>query len=277
MITPIRALVLALPLLVAGQTASATTYQMRLFSKDVKAQPVVPPPVVPASCVPGKVAFATAGDFTWSAPDVCTAATIKTWGAGGIGGVASGGAGGFAQADTALDSTPLTIRVGAAGTFDTTTYVNGGGGYTSVSRVNVPYLVAGGGGGAGQTARGGGGGQTGEAIFAGSMGTSTGGGVGCNGGAGTAWTAGIVATPLNGVRSGNGGGGLYGGGAGCVIWWNSQNYGSSGGGGSSYARADLQNVVITGGSYQTPGNSADSDRGGNALPATAGKVVISYR
>lgn len=146
-----------------------------------------------------------------------------------------------------------------------------------------------------QSAGGTGGNGTGD----GATGVSQGGGNGsgttaCNnnvtgtGSNGTGGTGGTFTTTCQG--GGGGGGGYYGGGGGATSSSNNTSAGG-GGGGSSYinptglvAGTDVNTV----GSYQTPGNSGDSDRGGFADggagastfgAATAGEqgiIVISY-
>lgn len=112
---------------------------------------------------------------------------------------------------------------------------------------------------------------------------ATGTGSNGTGGAGGTFTTSCAA-------GGGGGGGYYGGGGGASTSTNSRS-GGGGGGGSSYINPTGLvggTDVSTVGSYQTPGNDADSDRNGAgqggsggtnngaASAGTAGGVIITY-
>lgn len=146
-----------------------------------------------------------------------------------------------------------------------------------------------------QVAGGTGGNGTGD----GATGASQGGGDGASTGACTTNVTGTGSNGTGGVggvftttcaAGGGGGGGYYGGGGGASTSTNNAS-GGGGGGGSSYINPTglvSGTDVNTVGSYQTPGNNGDSDRGGlgdggaggtTSAAATAGEngiIVISY-
>ena len=269
-----------------AHASAASQYQMKLAKPGIKVSSTTAPaeptsPTVPAHCVAaGTIEFTQAGDSTWPVPAGCSEATIKVWGAGGANspeGV-SGGAGAFVSGKlTLIPGSTLALRVGAAGVYNTTRSVSGGGGLTGVWQGNAPLLVAGSGGGAGKIPRGGAGGQAGEGIFVGQAGTSAQGGSGCDGAVGSAWTGATVVTSMKGYSAGSGGAGYFGGGGSCAIWWNSDYYGGAGGGGSNYVAPSLAEPVSLTGWYQSPAAPADPHRGSAGGPQSPGKIVISYR
>jgi hypothetical protein len=285
----LRALSLAVCTLAAAG-ASAQTYHLRMATPGLKAAVVTPAPEVepepepaPAVCAAGQEVFTVAmAPTSWSLPAGCTEVTAKLWGAGGgsLNTSPTGGAGGFAGGTLTLPAgTVLTLQVGAPGAFNTTLYTNSGGGLTAIWQDNVPLLVAGGGGGAGKTGRGGGAGQNGEGLyFTGKGATMTAPGQGgCGNSAGTDWAGGIVIERLQGHPSGDGGAGRRGGGAGCAVYYNSTYIGGAGGGGSNYAAASVQNSLLVNGSYATPGNAGDAERGTGGAPRQSGRLILSYR
>ena len=172
---------------------------------------------------------------------------------------------------------------------------SGGGGLTGIffgSYYNSqPHsvMIAGGGGGAANTnetlAGGGLQGQSAGDSRSGQGGTQFAGGAGGVGGSasGTAGSAlqGGTGAPVSGsYTGGGGGGGYYGGGGGGHT---SGAYVGGGGGGSGYLHPTyITNGTTTTGSYSTPANSADPDRGtagqggtNGSDNATDGKIIIS--
>lgn len=237
-----------------------------------------------------------------------TTATIKMWGAGGACGYSytqgigsttnqgPGGGGGYVSGIIALQTGNTYIfRIGQGGIRTTSgstgaTYLAGGlvasgtyggaqgGGYSgiflsSVSQANTLLLAAGGGGGSDSSFSsygGAGGGTSGGYGTAGTQGggsgTQTGGGAAAvyNGAtSGAALIGGMSISAGNGAGLGGGGGGYFGGGGGNV---------GGGGGGSSYFKpsSPVSSGSTTGGSSSTPGNSADSDRGGAGQGGVSG-------
>lgn len=225
-------------------------------------------------------------------------------GAGGAKATANGRGGSGGEASKVLRSTTVLLEAGAggggAGRRGTTGGTTGDGGAGGGSTGQAARSGSTGGPGQGGTqAAGGTGGTAGAGGAAGVTGASQGGGNGTptaacataatgTGSNGTGGNGGTFTTTC--APGGGGGGGYYGGGGGGSTSTNNRT-GGGGGGGSSYANASA--IVagtdqLTAGSYQTPGNSADSDRGGladgGAGATTAagasngdnGIVVISY-
>ena len=146
-----------------------------------------------------------------------------------------------------------------------------------------------------QAAGGTGGNGTGDGATGATQGGGDGGSTGActtnataTGSNGTGGAGGVFTTTC--AAGGGGGGGYYGGGGGASTSTNNTS-GGGGGGGSSYINptglvggTDVNTV----GSYQTPGNSGDADRGGladggagattsaGATNGESGKIVISY-
>jgi len=264
---------------------AAPVYRMQVSQPGIKVSATAvtpsPAPATPAHCLAsGTIEFTQAGDATWPVPSGCSEAIIKVWGAGGANSPEGifGGAGAFVSAKLNLSpGSTLSLKIGAAGIYDATRSVSGGGGLSGVWLNNVPLLVAGSGGGAGKSPRGGAGGQAAEGVFAGQPGTATQGGSGCDGAVGSAWTGGVVKSTMSGHSAGSGGAGYFGGGGSCAIWWNSNYYGGAGGGGSNYVAPTLAEPVSLTGWYQSPAAPADPQRGAAAGPQSPGKIVISYR
>lgn len=261
---------------------AAPVYRMQVVKPGIKISDQASTPGAPTTgvCSAGTLEFTQPGDTTWPVPPGCSEATIKVWGAGGATSPEGvpGGAGAFVSGKIFLTpGSALSLKVGAAGTFNATRSVSGGGGLSGVWSNSMPLLVAGSGGGSGKGPRAGAGGQSAEGVFVGQAGTATQGGGGCDGAVGSAWTGGAVRTWVAGHSSGSGGAGYFGGGGSCAIWWNSAYYGGSGGGGSNYVAPSVSDPVSLTGWYQTPAASTDPHRGSAAGPQSPGKVVISYR
>lgn len=226
--------------------------------------------------------------------------TIRV-GAGGAKATANqrGGSGG--EASKILRSSTVLLEAGGGG---------GGGGRRGNTSGTEGDAGAGGGltgqsgraGSTGPPGRGGtqsAGGSGGNGTGDGAAGVSQGGG---DGASTTACTTNVTGTGSNGTggiggvytatcaSGGGGGGGYFGAGGGASTSSNNAS-GGGGGGGSSYANAAAivaGTDVLTVGSYQTPGNSGDSERGGlgdggtgattaaSAGAGDSGIVLISY-
>lgn len=233
--------------------------------------------------------------------------TIKMWGAGGGTGHPYGpvgGAGGYATGTfTFASGTTLIVRVGGAGIYvqkssgtnaggwpgggisgnanSNSQGAGGGGGYSGVFVSTTPVLIAGAGGGCGyfDTQGGAGGGSSGQtAVPRSGYTASTGGTQSAGGTTGSPYSGqsgngsslqGGPGSNGSDTTSGGGGGGYYGGGGG--------GYSSSGGGGSGFATTNYSatGTTLTAGSYTTPGNSSDSDRGTAGNPQVNGKLIIT--
>lgn len=241
----------------------------------------------------GPLNLSTAG--TWTITPLGTfLVSAKVWGAGAAGtGFAgeTGGAGGYAGGYVLfLAGASYTLYVGAPsvgttggapGGASTAAGVgtgSGGGGYSGLRLTGsgTGVLIAGGGGGSGHPGAGGaGGGLTGQdgSLFSGTIpghgGTqSAGGAPGDSGQAGSAYQGGAG---LNNF-GGGGGGGYYGGGGSGVP---AGTVASGAGGGSGYANPQyVTQSTLTTGNLNTPGNSADSDRGSSGNEGTAGRVKL---
>lgn len=178
---------------------------------------------------------------------------------------ANGGSWGGGTAGQGGDSSPTNVNGATGGGF-----YGIRGGYAS-NTCGGTNTSSGGGGGAGGGFGSGGGGNTGCGPGTGVAGSGPGGGAAncssyCSGGGGSAGGGG------GGNIGAGGGGGGYAGGAG------GGNTGG-GGGGSSYV-FNVRSVTspATGdGSYATPGNSADTDRGTSGQSGTDGRVVIFWQ
>lgn len=248
-----------------------------------------------AACpVGGKQVYATAGDFTFTLPEGCAAATLtaKVWGAAGGGlnagnnygsTIGMGGGGGFASSTLEIGSgDSVTVVVG--GSVGGATYSGGGGGASAVLLEGVAQAVGGGGGGTSRTYVSGvnkwyqysgiaGGGTTNlrTGRQGGSLPVTFPNFVYGIGGT-SSYGAGGYCASTNDQRqhTGGGGGGYLGGVAGTTD--------SAGVGGSSYA---LNGVTIAG-SGVNPGNTADSDYAGAAglgggSGGNPGRVVLSWQ
>lgn len=247
----------------------------------------------------GDLNLGSFGEWTITALDTFSA-TVKMWGAGGARGYnntqsitstsnqGNAGSGGYATATISfVRGQKYIIRVGQGGARTTTTdtgatYLAGGvgnsfggtqgGGYTalfydSVSQANI-LLLAGGGGGGGDSSGTGQGGAGGGATGGSSSGTSgqpATGGTQLAGGAASTFNGATAGTILQGGQAqttantqaslGGGGGGYFGGGGGNI-------YGGGGGSGRIGLYGAVTSATLTAGSGNTPGNSADADRGG---------------
>ena len=230
-------------------------------------------------------------------------AKVKMWGASGAGygtgNTGYSGAGGYSSGTASfVAGVPYILVVGAGGIRQsgTGTPVIGGGGYMYYAAFAYPngspqgggmsgifsgsyvqnrsIIIAGGGGSkvAGYDAGAGGGlvGQTGTYTSPGAGGTQIAGGTGTY--SGTALRG--AGCPTSGNYNSAGGGGYFGGGAGGSV--------STAGGGSGYIHPTvISNGYTVAGSYGTPGNSSDPDRGesGTGLrggcEGVNGRVIIS--
>lgn len=194
----------------------------------------------------------TGSDQSFTVPIGVTHVTVKSWGAGGGGGIAaggSGGAGGYAQGTIPVNpGDVLTIIVGGAGVNKSTVPTYGGGGAGGADRFGG--FIGGSGGGRSSVAlnsteviiAGGGGGRAGASTQA-AIGGSGGGSVGNNGTVATACllpSAGGGGTQVSGGAGGIGftanqdgeDGTQFNGGAGGNS--GSNNSGGGGGGGGGY-------------------------------------------
>lgn len=255
--------------------------------------------------------FATNGNLSLTTPGEYTVTfgssynkVVKMWGSGGRpasagnNGWGNGGAAGAATGNISfVGGSTYKFRVpegGALGTAPALAYGAGngggvsscgtagsGGGYagiflSSVTQANAVMMAGGGGGGA--SSRGdclggreglGGGGSSGQSnpntSYYGSSGTQSAGGAGQGGG-----TAGAALQGGNGTGGGAGGaGGYYGGGGGGPHG----DGGGGGGGGSGYFNPSLvASATLYQGSYTTPGNNSDSDRGSAGTSGTTGST-----
>ena len=253
--------------------------------------------------VDGPLNISTAG--VWDITPLSTfSAGTKSWGGGGgINRVAApaGAAGAMTGTAQLTSGVAYKLYVGGAGGSNPSTAGGtngggnggagggvepggGGGGYSGIrTAAGVPLAISGGGGGAARAAGavgGAGGGSSGVAggsvtAGGGGPGTQVGGGAGgtgdAGGGAGSAYAGGIGETRGNDGAGGGGGGYYGGGGGGAVIGIDA----AGGGGGSGYFDpVKVPDGVLYAGSGITPGNSADSDRGGAGAPQTDGRLVL---
>lgn len=185
-------------------------------------------------------------------------------------------------------------RAGGGGGKPTAEITAGGGGYSGIfitSEIHTnSIMIAGGGGGAGANYGsttppdgGAGGGTSGQA------GDSAAGGTG-GGGGGTQVAGGAAGTTVTGTSAGGsalqggegtggwgtngGGGGFYGGGPGGRDYGVSGNQAAAGGGSGYINTFYVTGGVTTAGSYETPGGSADANRGGSGDGAPTDTSVV---
>lgn len=252
----------------------------------------------------------TPGRYILQPLEIGLSIKIQLWGAGG-GISGKGGAGGYAAGIyTFTDTSQHVILVGEAGKDSPATahsaypdgglsvyYGSSGGGSSRFgpfvteaaqnTSTTVYYLIAGGGGGGHQYTvgpAGAGGGTSGQAGTSSSYsagigggGTQSAGGAGGGassyggvGAAGTKYKGGDGGTSGSYGRGSSGGGGYYGGGAGGTVY-------SDGGGGSGFLNTSfITSGILTGGSYTTPVQPAESNRpAGNGGSAQNGAVIIT--
>lgn len=262
------------------------------------------------SCPVGgcKMVYSTAGNYNFRVPAGVSTIDVELWGAGGgasVGNNVFGGAGGYTTGSIAvLPGATLNVLVGAGGGAGVNggntgtslggggigaNYGGGGGGRSEVGVGSTPYLIAGGGGGAGYSTSnvtGAGGGQSGVSALTNCGGGGQGGTQNAGGAPGPGGTAGSSGTGGNATttQSGGGGGGYFGGGGG----------GSScgGGGGSGYVRASapLFSGTTTAGNADNPAGTSSTHyatpagRGGSGPKFTSvtnagidGRVVIIWQ
>jgi len=218
-------------------------------------------------------------------PSTATSMTAKVWASGGQGvgecpsGSFSGGSGGYVQGTISVTSgSSVQVYVGASGLGSPSGQSGSGAGRGGeLSRVvyGVNYIIAGGGGGAGQNGQGGygggnGSGGSGTGPNNGGAGTQSGGGGGGssddrNGGSGSYLSGGEPGgSGINqGNRGGGGGSGYYGGGGGGG-YSNSNCSGGGGGGGSGIISGSWTNTASYNGQTGTGGgrpaaNSSDEN------------------
>jgi hypothetical protein len=251
----------------------------------------------------------TQGTTTYTVPSDTTLVFAKLWGAGGGGGVMSGGNGGYARGQFGVSpGESITYEVGD-GSFS-------GGGASTIKR-NSTYLIIAGAGGAGggnsgscggggeitytgfggaggglvgdagtnggctddftDTSQGGGGGSQSSGGFSGGgLGSGTDGGAGvanAGGNGANSGTCGTSATGCGGSTNG-GGGGYFGGGGGEGS--NGSDGDAGGGGGSSFHNNSFVVASSTLSGLEWP-TSNDPDRGtaGNGgIPGIDGAVVL---
>jgi hypothetical protein len=215
-------------------------------------------------------------------PATATSMTAKVWASGGQGvgecpsGSFSGGSGGYVQGTIPVTSgSSVQVYVGASGLGSPSGQSGSGAGRGGeLSRVvyGANYMIAGGGGGAGQNGQGGygggnGSGGSGTGPNSGGAGTQSGGGGGGssddrNGGSGSYLSGGEPGgSGINqGNRGGGGGSGYYGGGGGGGYSYSNCS-GGGGGGGSGIISGSWTNTASYNGQTGTSGGRSATNSG----------------